>query len=724
MKKSLFIAFGLIGFVSLAQEQHKFCGTTEAMNEVFKNNPEARARIEKSDKELAEADKKAFKIGYENFKNGYSINETQKNTTGNNSVQATIIKIPVVFHILHQDGSEKITPEQVKDAVAILNRDYAALNADSTDIISAFQSIFGKAEIEFYLATKDPLGNCTNGIVYYNNTLTDWTSGDNCPYTGTTAGKWNPTKYMNVYSVKSISSGAAGYTYRPGTWGSGNAHDAIVILHNYIGSIGTGNVNQSRALTHEVGHWFNLPHVWGSTNSPGVACGDEGVSDTPITMGWDYCPTPTGSQVCNTGAFENYQNYMDYSYCSMMFTDGQVTRMRTALGSTTSGRSTLSSSTNLNNTGVTSPIVCVPDAGFEVVADKVYLCAGSTTQFKDSTWNATVTGWSWDFPGGTPSTSTDSMPTIQYNTPGVYSVTYTATTSAGTDVVTKSNLIVVSSSTASIQNTLVESYESIIVPNADWTIDNTGGGPAWAQTTTAACTGTNSMMINNFTNSTNAVEILYTPTYNLSAMNAVSPGLVFTFKLSHQRKTTTASEKLQVFSSTNCGQSWNQRYSKTGSALANVTGANTSPFVPTLASQWRTETVAISSLLAQQNVWFKFVFTSDDSGESNNIYIDDINITNNGVGIEEQFESSLGYNVYPNPGNGEVHVAFELTEKHSVKLELVDVLGKTLEMVVNKDLLNGSYDYSFGSNNKLASGVYFSKLTIDGKTIIRKIIIE
>lgn len=724
MKKSLLMVFGFASIFSFAQEHHKFCGTTEAMNELFNHDPEAKKRVEQSDKELIEADKKAFKMGYENFKNGYFTNETQKNTTGTNSVQAAIIKIPVVFHILHQDGIEKITPEQVKDAVAILNRDYAALNADSVDIIPAFQSIFGKGEIEFYLATKDPNGNCTNGIVYYNNALTDWTSGDNCPYTGTTTGKWNPTKYMNVYSVKSISSGAAGYTYRPGSWPSGNAHDAIVILHSYIGSIGTGMVSRSRALTHEVGHWLNLPHVWGGTNEPGVACGDEGVSDTPITMGWDHCPTPTGSQVCNSGVFENYQNYMDYSYCSMMFTDGQVTRMRTALGSSTSGRNNLNNATNLNNTGVTSPVVCAPDAGFEVIANKVYLCAGSTTQFKDSTWNATVTSWNWDFPGGIPSTSTDSMPIIQYNTPGVYSVTYTATTSAGSDVVTKSNLIVVSNSTATVQNTLVESYETITVPNSDWTVENTGGGPSWAQTTTAACTGTNSMMINNFTNTSSATEVLYTPSYNLSAMNAASPGLVFTFKLSYQRKTTTASEKLVVYSSTNCGQSWNQRYSKTGSALANVSGANASPFVPSSAAQWRTETVAISSLIAQQNVIFKFVFTSDDTGENNNLYIDDINITNNGVGIEEAFENQLNYNVYPNPSNGDVHVAFELTGKSSVKLELVDVLGKTVETALNKDLSNGSYEYSFGSGNKLASGVYFSKLTIDGKTIIRKVIVE
>ncbi|HEY1038909.1 MAG TPA: M43 family zinc metalloprotease, partial [Bacteroidia bacterium] len=660
MKKSLLVAFSLAGLISMAQDNHKRCGHAEVMNEVFKNHPEVKERLDKSNKELAEADKRAFELGYENFKNGYfDNNNAQKNTTGTNSTQATVRTIPVVFHILHQNGSEKISPSQVRDAVRILNRDYALLNEDSSDVIPAFQGIIGKADIEFVLASKDPNGNCTNGIVYHETALTDWTSGDNCPYTGTTAGKWNPSRYMNIYSVKSISSGAAGYTYLPGTWGTGNAKDAIVILHDYVSGIGTSQESHSRALTHEVGHWLNLPHVWGGNNQPGEICGDEGVSDTPITKGWDHCPNPTASQVCNTGVYENYQNYMDYSYCSVMFTDGQVTRMRNALGSTTSGRSTLWSPTNLTNTGVTGAVVCAPDAGFSVVANKVYLCAGATTKFQDSTWNTTVTGWNWDFPGGIPSTSTDSMPEIQYNTPGVYSVTYTATTSAGSDVVTKNNLIYVSSTTADVQAPFVESFETITVPNTEWTIDNTSGGPGWAQTSSAAVTGTQSMMINNFTNTANSVEVLYTPSFNMAAINAANPGSTFTFKVAYQRKTTSSSEKLQVFSSTNCGQSWNQRYTKSGSALATVATANTSAFVPS-SSQWRTETVLTSAVSTQSNVLFKFVFTADAGAACNNIYIEDINISNPGVGLNEAFENQLNYSVYPNPNNGNMNVGFEL----------------------------------------------------------------
>lgn len=723
MKKTLITLFIAGSFAGYSQNAIKTCGHGEAMEELFKKDPAAKERIEKSNAELEKADAEAFKNGYENYKNGYFSNTTEAKVNGVNSTQGVIYTIPVVFHILHQNGSEKISPAQVQDQIRILNRDYNKQNADTADVITEFQNLIGKVEFKFVLAAKDPNGNCTNGIVYHNSTATDWTSGDPGPYTGTTSGKWDPRKYLNVYSVRSISSGAAGYTYLPGSFSSGSGNDCIIILHDYIGSIGTASVTKSRALTHEVGHWFNLPHVWGGNNTPGTACGNEGVSDTPITKGYDFCPSgAAASMICTPGVAENYQNYMDYSYCSNMFTVGQATRMRTAITSTTGGRSTLWSATNLTNTGISNPQPCVPAAFFTTVSNKHDVCSGGTIQFQDSTWNTNVTGWNWSFTGGTPSSSIDSMPIITYNTPGVYPVSYTATTSAGNGTYTKTAFINVSSSTATYQSALVEGFESITVPNTDWTIDNSGA-VNWSQDNTVGFSGSNSMKINNVTNTAGSVEVLYTPSYNISAINTANPTITFTFKVAHQRASAAASEKLQVFSSSNCGYSWSQRYSKAGSALATVTATSTTPFVPT-ASQWRTETVSISALLAQPNVWFKFVFTSDANGSSNNIYIDDINISNNSVGINDLLASTLSYNVFPNPNNGNMSVSFNLDTKRNVKLELIDLLGKTIETATNSNLQAGDYSFEFGKNNKLAAGIYLSKLTVDGTTYSQKVIVE
>ncbi|MFN3874634.1 MAG: M43 family zinc metalloprotease [Flavobacteriales bacterium] len=209
--------------------------------------------------------------------------------------------IPVVFHILHLQGEENISNEQVLNALAILNRDYAKQNADTATVHPAYQNRIAKMGIQFRLATKDPNGNCTNGIVRYQSTET---------LRGESTSKlrpWPRNRYMNVYIVRQILSGAAGYF----TYGPWPVLDGIVLLQDYTGSNGsaagipfTGAEFRSRALTHEVGHYLSLAHVWGENNGvpsdnipPGscqmqALCGDDGVYDTPNTKGWSCCPQP------------------------------------------------------------------------------------------------------------------------------------------------------------------------------------------------------------------------------------------------------------------------------------------------------------------------------------------------------------------------------------------------------------------------------------------------
>ena len=62
-----------------------------------------------------------------------------KPNTGTEKLTGVIYTIPVVFHILHNNGSENISDAQVQDALNILNRDYRKLNADTSSIVAAFQ---------------------------------------------------------------------------------------------------------------------------------------------------------------------------------------------------------------------------------------------------------------------------------------------------------------------------------------------------------------------------------------------------------------------------------------------------------------------------------------------------------------------------------------------------------------------------------------------------------
>ena len=403
---------------SFAQEssmRENWCGSLEAMEANFLKHPELKQKFE-----------------------AYQASANLQQNQLQNKVAVANYTIPVVFHVLHQYGSENISDAQINDQIAIFNRDYNLQNADTSVVIPSFKNLIGNIHFNFALAKKDPAGNCTSGIDrFYDVNTASW-EGNLSDYAYT----WDPTKYLNIYVVKSIASGAAGYAYYPGSLNYGSDMDGIVILSTYVGSIGTSMVSHSRALTHEAGHWFNLQHTWGNTNNPGVACGDDQVTDTPLTEGFTSCPVQSASAICNAGVYENYQNYMDYSYCSVMFTPGQATRMTTAINNGVVGRNNLWSTTNLAATGITPLASCAPAANF--TANKQLVCVNQPISFTDLSNIATPTSWSWVLTGATPSVSSVQNPTVTYSSPGTYPVKLTSSNTNGSSAPeTKTNYITV-----------------------------------------------------------------------------------------------------------------------------------------------------------------------------------------------------------------------------------------------------------------------------------------
>jgi len=696
-----FIALIFAMFVSLqftnAQEL-KYCGTTEAMQKMFDKNPELHQQFLQSEEQLKLQDQEAFANGYQEQ---------------NRSALPPIYVIPVVFHILHEYGTENISDAQIFDAMRILNEDYSKTNADFANTVSAFSGIAADCEIQFALAKKDPNGNCTNGIdrIYSSETNV----GDD----GSKLNYWPRNKYLNVWVVKTISSGAAGYAYLPGTTAAAN--DGIMIIHSYIGSIGTGNLTRSHALTHEIGHWLNLNHTWGTSNNPGLSTncsGDDGVTDTPNTIGWTSCNL-TGT---SCSSLDNVQNYMEYSYCSTMFTAGQKTRMRSAL-TTTSGlvgtaqRYNLWTTTNLAATGVSTPaVLCVAD--FTNSTPNGIVCAGDSVTFTNTSWNGTPLSYNWTFTGGTPSTSTLANPTIVYSTAGVYDVSLSVTDASGTVSTTKTSHITVNPSSAMFSGAaFAESFEGAAIPTADWRVRNVNAGTnTWTQTAAAASLGTKSVRVLNTATSVGQIDELLSPSIDMTQITGTSPQM--TFKVANAQRTSADIDKLQVYVSTNCGKNWVLRKSVQGTALA-TGGVVTSSYTPAPAD-WTLQTVNLSSYATHPNLYIMFRFIS---GGGNNVYVDEINLFGTTVGIDE-YTSSLNFSVFPNPTTENATVAFDLTEKQNVNVMVYDIVGKEIATVVNTELTPGEYKYEMNKDTKLAPGVYFVKLTAGTHTITKKLIVE
>lgn len=114
------------------------------------------------------------------------------------------------------------------------------------------------------------------------------------------------------------------------------------------------------------------------------------------------------------------------------------------------------------------------------------ICAGSDVSFYSS--SSGITSYSWTFPGGTPSSSTSSSPTVTYNSAGVYSVTLTVSNSLGNNTLTKTNYINVgtnfSASVSVTQGSLLKCPVDTVELTASPSPSGTGYAYSWSNSAT------------------------------------------------------------------------------------------------------------------------------------------------------------------------------------------------------------------------------------------------
>ena len=76
-----------------------------------------------------------------------------------------LITIPTVVHVVYMKPKENISLAQIKSQIAALNMDYRATNPDKSKVPPPWQGLVIDPKIKFRLATKDPDGNKTDGVV-------------------------------------------------------------------------------------------------------------------------------------------------------------------------------------------------------------------------------------------------------------------------------------------------------------------------------------------------------------------------------------------------------------------------------------------------------------------------------------------------------------------------------------------------------------------------------
>ena len=660
------------------------------------------------------------------------------------------VTIPVVVHVVYNGAAENISDAQAASQVQVLNDDFAKLNADASKVTQAtFSTVAAGANIRFCLAQRDPNGNATTGVVHKATTMASFGTNDEVKSAAQGGDDpWDVTKYVNIW-ICDLGSVILGYGEFPtgslsNTWG-------LVLHYKYTGSGGTAisPYNLGRTGTHEFGHCFNLLHIWGDES----ACsGSDQCADTPNQGAEHYGCFAQGSiqtDACtSTGSGVMWMNYMDYTddACMYMFTANQVSRMEAVVS--TAPWNVLASSNGcvpvvLNSLDAKLLNIMSPVAGSSSctnsVTPKVVISNNGNTTLTSATIN-------YKMDAGTPQTfawtgslaSTVSTTITLNNFTGLSAAAHTFSVwitapNGGTDQnnADNSSTSTFTVSTAGAGSTLpfTENFETATFPPTGWLLQRTNTLNAannWslvANTTGLVAGSTKVAKMDNFSGTSidiaGQIDALRTPPISFVGANST---LNLKFDLSHRVYNTATSDSLNIYISTNCGGSWTRLYTKGGAQLASVTGGQTTAFTPSVNTQWRRDSISLSSYIGQASVYLKFENRSD---WGNNLYLDNINVSyQSSTGLASLQESLPILDLYPNPTTGilSLNIA-NINPDSEISVNVLNTFGQVVSTPLHlKNSANGAYNIDL---SHLANGVYFMSVQTDNnKAVTKKIVIS
>ncbi|MBE4951309.1 zinc metalloprotease [Chryseobacterium culicis] len=290
---------------AIAGALKRSCPSEELRAQMLQKNPSLRLKAEE------------IEARTQNFVNDLKVGKVLADGT---------VEIPVVFNVIYNTSAQNVSDARIAEQIAVLNADYGATNSDINKIPSAFQPVAaGDVKIRFKLVATNRKQNSKTG----------WKSNLEEMKKASTGGidATDVNKNMNIWVVNSIldengQAGTLGYAYYPEN--AGQWYDGLVIGYQYIGKTGaSAPFNLGRTVTHEVGHYLNLPHLWGSSDA---GCQTDYSNDTPVSPGPNYGnPTYPLNRVCGgVSRSQMFMNYMDYvdDKSMVMFSANQKTRMQ------------------------------------------------------------------------------------------------------------------------------------------------------------------------------------------------------------------------------------------------------------------------------------------------------------------------------------------------------------------------------------------------------------
>ncbi len=782
MKKNcLFLLFAVICLAGKSSAQDAHCYQPEARQRLLATHPEIAQAEQSFDEQIKQGIKKI------------DFSKLNARTTADSSQfynDSFWYDIPIVVHIVHDYGSEYMTDNTIINNVAQWNIVYAKHNADTSEVYHYcpnFVKYIGNPHIRLHLATIDPNGNPTKGITRHRSYLTRQ-GGEQAKLDD-----WPPTSYVNIWFIHNMSGlnyKAAAYAHLPPDVAGIPYYDGVIARYDYI--------NNDKTINHEIGHVFNLYHPWGATNDPAVACGDDGVDDTPPTMGHAEggclysAPSSNQNSMYDTACAENYfkiytdmhgndslvnypdttntQNIMDYTYCSRMFTKGQVTRMHAALNSDVAGRNNLWSKNNLLNTGVTNAadsFVSLPDLA--PVAEYNVLNLASITlsnpgtmqyftcppsggnpaglKFVNESWDATISSVAWTFGGGAAAgTSTAATVNNTFTGNGWANVSLAATSNTSGTTTNSSSPVFVAQATGMPGNGYYEEFSGATA--AQWPTFNYYNNDFKWQPANVGVYDNACMEYVGFDSRLTPSAGIYPTTgmpygdiddmfsipMDLSGYTGACSLNYMYSGASRSANSLDINDTLLIDYSTDRSNSWQSLAVLTKRQVDN-NGAYAFAYTPTSQADWAQMSLNIPTAARTNYTVFRFrykpgiavgydetVLTGSYSS-GNNFYMDRVNFSPWPAGISSVLEGTSDVVVAPNPTNGDAYVILKDLDNTTARIVVSDITGKVV-YTTNEQITGNDARILIPHAAIAVKGMYIVQTTTGSKVSTQKLVVE
>jgi hypothetical protein len=651
-------------------------------------------------------------------------NETQQFVNSPERGMNAIVNIPVVVHVLYNTSAQNISDAQIRSQIDVLNEDFRRLNADRASTPAAFATTAADAEITFCLASKDPNGASTTGIIRKSTTVTAFSDNDGVKYSSSGGDNaWPSNSYLNIW-VCNLGGGLLGYAQFPG---GPAATDGVVMLYSAFGR-GYSTLapyNKGRTATHEVGHWLNLRHIWGD-----ASCGSDLVTDTPTQQTSNYgCPSYPHRTCSNTTSGDEFMNYMDYTDdgCMNMFSQGQKTRMK-ALFVSGASRYLLSTSTACNSG--TTPVTCNVPSGLSatsITASSVTLNWGSTAASSYNVRIKATTSSTWT--NSTSTTTSKAFTGLSAST--AYEFQVQSVCSSGTSAYSASTGFTTSSASSGTSSSLTvgTGTSTMVAPYGTYYMDEKSQFLVTKSELIAA----------GYTSGNSSIKAL---AFNVfSASSQVMNG--FTIKMRHTTAASYSSGSYLSNSSMTTVYSGNQTV---------VTGWNThtfsTPFVYNGVdnllievcwnnSTYTTDTKVYSTTLSTNNTIMKqqdlsaggicgITTGTMTTSRPNMRFTMGSSANAREISQEEALAATQTFNLFPNPASSQITLQYTTeSENSSVNVAIYNIMGTIIDQVEQERVTSGDHEYTLDltSYNELPNGIYLMTLNINGKSMAKRFVL-